>query len=136
MRLGEAPGEVDGHEQPDERDGASDDSVPGEGSEAVAADDPDEPADHHDRDHERDEEADRDLLDVIADDERGTRVPVAQADHSGRFVLLVARGDHAPGDGSTQPRDSWDANLHLMLKLVGSSYASGWRSSVSRSRRT
>ena len=26
---------------------------------------------------------------------------------------------------STLPRDSWDANLHLMLKLVGSSYASG-----------
>jgi diguanylate cyclase (GGDEF)-like protein/PAS domain S-box-containing protein len=26
---------------------------------------------------------------------------------------------------STLPRDSWDANLHLMLKLLGSSYASG-----------
>jgi diguanylate cyclase (GGDEF)-like protein/PAS domain S-box-containing protein len=26
---------------------------------------------------------------------------------------------------STQPRESWDANLHLMLKLLGSSYASG-----------
>jgi diguanylate cyclase (GGDEF)-like protein/PAS domain S-box-containing protein len=26
---------------------------------------------------------------------------------------------------STQPRDSWDANLHLMLKLLGSSYSSG-----------
>ena len=26
---------------------------------------------------------------------------------------------------STQPRDSWDANLHLMLKLLGSSYATG-----------
>jgi diguanylate cyclase (GGDEF)-like protein/PAS domain S-box-containing protein len=26
---------------------------------------------------------------------------------------------------SVQPRDSWDANLHLMLKLLGSSYASG-----------
>jgi diguanylate cyclase (GGDEF)-like protein/PAS domain S-box-containing protein len=26
---------------------------------------------------------------------------------------------------STLPRDSWDANLHLMLKLIGSSYASG-----------
>jgi diguanylate cyclase (GGDEF)-like protein/PAS domain S-box-containing protein len=26
---------------------------------------------------------------------------------------------------STLPRDSWDANLHLMLKLLGSSYATG-----------
>jgi diguanylate cyclase (GGDEF)-like protein/PAS domain S-box-containing protein len=26
---------------------------------------------------------------------------------------------------STQPRESWDANLHLMLKLVGSSYSCG-----------
>jgi diguanylate cyclase (GGDEF)-like protein/PAS domain S-box-containing protein len=26
---------------------------------------------------------------------------------------------------STLPRDSWDANLHLMLKLLGSSYSSG-----------
>src|SRR5690606_12858153 len=26
---------------------------------------------------------------------------------------------------STLPRDSWDANLHLTLKLLGSSYASG-----------
>ncbi len=26
---------------------------------------------------------------------------------------------------SARPRDSWDANLHLMLKLLGSSYASG-----------
>jgi diguanylate cyclase (GGDEF)-like protein/PAS domain S-box-containing protein len=26
---------------------------------------------------------------------------------------------------STLPRDSWDANLHLMLKLIGSSYATG-----------
>ncbi|HVF17966.1 MAG TPA: diguanylate cyclase, partial [Steroidobacteraceae bacterium] len=26
---------------------------------------------------------------------------------------------------STQPRDSWDVNLHLMLKLLGSSFASG-----------
>jgi diguanylate cyclase (GGDEF)-like protein/PAS domain S-box-containing protein len=26
---------------------------------------------------------------------------------------------------STRPRDSWDANLHLMLKLLGSSYATG-----------
>jgi diguanylate cyclase (GGDEF)-like protein/PAS domain S-box-containing protein len=26
---------------------------------------------------------------------------------------------------STRPRESWDANLHLMLKLLGSSYASG-----------
>jgi diguanylate cyclase (GGDEF)-like protein/PAS domain S-box-containing protein len=26
---------------------------------------------------------------------------------------------------STQPRESWDVNLHLMLKLLGSSYASG-----------
>ncbi|HEX2493426.1 MAG TPA: EAL domain-containing protein [Steroidobacter sp.] len=26
---------------------------------------------------------------------------------------------------STLPRDSWDANLHLILKLLGSSYASG-----------
>jgi len=26
---------------------------------------------------------------------------------------------------STRPRDSWDANLHLMLKLLGSSYSSG-----------
>jgi diguanylate cyclase (GGDEF)-like protein/PAS domain S-box-containing protein len=26
---------------------------------------------------------------------------------------------------SSQPRDSWDANLHLMLKLLGTSYAGG-----------
>src|SRR5690606_16372780 len=26
---------------------------------------------------------------------------------------------------STLPRESWDANLHLMLKLIGSSYATG-----------
>src|SRR5690606_120328 len=26
---------------------------------------------------------------------------------------------------STLPRDRWDANLHLMLKLIGSSYAGG-----------
>lgn len=26
---------------------------------------------------------------------------------------------------STRPRESWDANLHLMLKLLGASYASG-----------
>lgn len=26
---------------------------------------------------------------------------------------------------STRPRESWDANLHLMLKLLGSSYATG-----------
>ncbi|HKU15913.1 MAG TPA: EAL domain-containing protein [Steroidobacteraceae bacterium] len=35
--------------------------------------------------------------------------------HTSGFIALC----------STLPRDSWDANLHLMLKLLGSSYATG-----------
>ena len=35
---------------------------------------------------------------------------------------------------STRPRDSWDANLHLMLKLLGASYAGGLERRMYRQR--
>jgi diguanylate cyclase (GGDEF)-like protein/PAS domain S-box-containing protein len=45
-------------------------------------------------------------------------------------VLLIGFAVHGRVAGfmalcSALPRDSWDANLHLMLKLLGSSYSSG-----------
>ncbi len=45
-------------------------------------------------------------------------------------ALIIGFGTQGRASGlialcSTLPRDSWDANLHLMLKLLGSSYATG-----------
>ncbi len=51
-------------QQPDQSRRPDDDPVPGEGREAVAGDDADERLDHHQRDDEGDDEADRDVAEV------------------------------------------------------------------------